>query len=72
LATGKDFEEIGKWTPVQLGVVMKAITERRKELAAMWGGSEAKSDDMTTAMEQKFHAMKQKTGRDKFDIRELI
>jgi hypothetical protein len=51
---------------------MKAITERRKEQAAMWGGSETKSDDMTTAMEQKFAAMKQKTGRDTFDIRELI
>lgn len=72
LATGWTFEEVGELTPVQIGVVMKAITEERKQQAAMWGAKVEENADRTAELEQKLARLKKETGREKFDLRELI
>jgi len=74
--TGWTFEQIGQLTLPQMRSVMSAVNRRRKEQIEMMGGkvreSEAKGIDSTVAIEQRLRILRSKTGKNKFDLREVL
>jgi hypothetical protein len=75
LYTGWTFEQVGGLTIPQMRAVLGAVNRRRKEQIEMMGGKVSEGDkevDGTIAIEQRLQILRAKTGKTKFDLREVI
>jgi hypothetical protein len=75
--TGWTFEQVGALTIPQLRSVLAAVNRRKKEQIEMWGGEVKETGGEKVVaeadmLERKLALMKARTGRDKFDLREVL
>lgn len=76
LATGKDWDEIGRWTPDQLIALQRAVIRNYRRVYGV-PGDEDKGDDealaaSTTAFENRVRMMKGLLNRDTITLDEAI
>jgi hypothetical protein len=76
LYSGQSFRQLGQLNLPQLRSALAAVNRRRKEQIEMMGGTvqeTAKPDaNLALGLEHKLAMLKARTGRTKFDLREVI